>query len=253
MRVESESPKQLKSGETGWFHFDSQRCGKIPTPEPKKSTPVVNVGAIMKGMWDDATSSVINMEARRLGVDVSALREMQWGFSRAKHAWAIPMRDGFNNLVGIRYRNDDGNKWTEAGTHTGIFIPQGAPSRTVMLPEGVTDTAAALSLGYYALGRPSCSGGNQYIIQMIRRLGIKRAIIIGDNDDSKERERGQNPGVNGALSLAKLLPIPNIILLLPGVKDLRDFYRNGGTKELIDCMINQQTWRVPKTYEQNGS
>ena len=107
---------------------------------------------------------------------------------------------------------------------------------TIYLVEGVTDLAAALSLGLPAIGRPSCSGCITYVQIAINGLGVKRAIIVGDND---------TPGIRGAKQLAEELQVPCCNLLLP-CKDLREFRRLGGDRALFDSLTSQLVWHQPR-------
>jgi 5S rRNA maturation endonuclease (ribonuclease M5) len=108
--------------------------------------------------------------------------------------------------------------------------------RPTLICEGPTDTAAALTLGYFGLGRPSCSGGTPHIIQTIKRLGILQVAIIADND---------GPGLAGAKMLMEHLNIACCILVLP-CKDLREFIASGGNQKTLDCIIKGTLWQRAK-------
>jgi hypothetical protein len=148
-------------------------------------------------------------------------------------AWAWPMKDGNEAVVGIRLRSDNGDKWAVTGSHQGCFIPAEQPKGMALITEGPTDAAAGLDLGYWAIGRPSCSGGGPQLKQLMLRHHIRRVVIICDNDE---------PGAKGAMALADLLPVPCAIVVTPA-KDLRDFKRFGGTREMLDSRINSAIWR----------
>lgn len=181
--------------------------------------------------------------AATLGVKEIPLRMLKPVYAQEHRAWAFVMRDGYNNMIGIRLRSINGDKWAVPGSHAGIFLPQCEITRTVLICEGPTDTAAGLSLGYFSIGRPSCSGGVPHICNAVKRLGITRAVIVADNDPDRE-VKGKtipSPGLNGAAMLAKYLPIPSATLVLP-TKDIREFVKMGGTSELLDCMINSLVW-----------
>ncbi len=49
----------------------------------------------------------------------------------------------------------------------------------IIIIEGYSDTAAALDLGFVAVGRPSAEGGNKFLPALLRG---KDVIIVGDND-----------------------------------------------------------------------
>src|SRR6185295_4140079 len=94
--------------------------------------------------------------AATLGVKSEALEALGCAWAEPYRAWAFPMRNGDRNVIGIRLRNDAGHKWAVKGSKQGLFSPSYPASQTGFICEGPTDTAAALSIGLWAIGRPSC-------------------------------------------------------------------------------------------------
>lgn len=235
MWIHSDRPVHLKSGETGWLH----PIGTKPQlrPNPKPAPPSINARKIWSDWHSCGTGGVgcrrVSDLAELLGLSASSLMDLETAWSRDRRAWAWPMWDGFSNMVGIRLRSDSGKKWAVPGSHAGIFIPVIKPQPTILITEGPTDTAAALSLGYYAIGRPSCSGGSQHIANFARRTGARRMVIVADSD---------GPGVKGAEMIQQFLPCSSCVITLPA-KDVREFLNLGGTQELIDSIINKAVWR----------
>ena len=68
----------------------------------------------------------------------------------------------------------------------------------LFIPEGPSDTAAILTLGFPAIGRPSCSGGVDLVCAFVRRRDIQDAVVVSDNDDA---------GRKGAKALARQLAL----------------------------------------------
>lgn len=146
------------------------------------------------------------------------------------------MTNGRGEIVGIRLRNDVGRKWAVTGSSQGIFFPvRTNPKATVFVTEGPTDLAAALTLGLFAIGRPSCSGAVADTTTAIKRSGCTRAVLLADND---------GPGTQGAMTLARQLDIPSCITILP-TKDVREFLNSGGTAELLESLTNSLVWIQP--------
>lgn len=246
MRSLSNRAFEFKSGEVGYFHdFSNSPLPTRPVAKVREPEPVINAGALMRGWAAKTSRSQILCMANRLGVPADTLEALGWAWADEHRAWAIPMRDGNNNYVGIRLRAPDGKKWAVRGSHQGIFIPQQQPGRTMFVTEGPTDTCAGIALGFYTVGRPSCSGGIHDIQSLVRRLGINRVVIVSDNDDEQETNHGRNPGISGSLILAHHLPVMHQVVVLPA-KDLRGFLNSGGSKALLDCIINQNTWIKPE-------
>lgn len=236
MRVQSSRVVHFKGGETGYVH-PLNGTPQLPNKQSKPE-PTINCTALLNE-WSHVNSRPLCHLALRLGVSENSLARLNCIYAREHNAWAFPMRDGYGELVGIRLRNDRGDKWAIKGSHQGIFLPFTDPQEICIICEGPTDTAAALSMGFFAIGRPSCSGGVQYVRTAIRRFGVRRAIIMSDNDE---------PGMKGAFALAEFLPIPSCILLLP-CKDLRQMLCHGGTKETIMNMVESVVWRQPQVCE----
>lgn len=216
-------------------------------PKPSPPRPTINAGALMQGWELKTKTDWIQRLAVQLGVDTKSLFALGAAWAAPHKAWAFPMVNGSGKVCGIRLRAENGSKWSVTGGLEGVFAPSGLDgAKTLFLPEGPTNTAAMVTLGVMAIGRPSCSGGVAHIDATIARLKIQRAVIIADSDKDRVRPTGQkwNPGADGALALANSLKIPTCIIMLP-CKDARDFVCAGGTKEMLDSIVAQQIWRNP--------
>ncbi len=236
MRSASNRPKTLRSGEQGWLHQRDGAQPIRPVPGRQRPEPTINCGKLLE-TWSNAdTAHATSRLSELLGVSLDSLMLLRCVWAPPHGAWAFPMRDGYGELTGIRLRSMEGKKWAVRGSHQGIFLPWSDSGHTAWVMEGPTDTAAALTLGLYAVGRPSCSGGMHDIQVAFKRLGVNRAVIVADNDD---------PGMRGAAMLAEQLTVPTATLLLP-VKDMREFLNCGGTKSLLDSMLNNVVWKVKK-------
>jgi len=156
------------------------------------------------------------------------------------------MRDGGGAVTGIRLRDGGGHKWAVRGGGDGLFYDpamESAPELAVC--EGPTDTAAALTLGLAAAGRPSCSSGVDALRALVRRLGCQKVTVIADHDDAKRRPDGSAwfPGVQGARSLASVLGRMTRIVV-PPAKDLRAWLIEGATRQDYEALAKSATWRL---------
>lgn len=247
MRIENNHPHTFKDGSLGWIHKpngEAKRPAASARKEPEP-VPTINAKALMDQFSADTSVSALKGLASSLGVSLHSVMAMGWAWAAPHRAWAVPMFSGYGEMVGIRLRTPDGRKLAVRGSHQGLFVPRCQPQSTAIITEGPTDACSALTLGLWPIGRPSASGAITDTIAAIRRLGVRKAVIVSDTDDQQEREHGRNPGISGALSLQKFLPIPSAILALPA-KDLREFLVNGGTRELMDCLIKQLVWNYPR-------
>jgi len=230
MRVES--PKPMHNG--GWLHCSPTAAPFVPSRPAPKPHPIANFSPILE-VWAKSTPHLaLETLAGSLGVNVTALTNLRAAWAPAHAAWAFPMRSGSGVVIGIRLRATDGRKWAVTGSRNGIFIPQDTiPQDTLYVCEGPTDTAAALSMGLYAVGRPSCNCGGPEIAEFCRASRIRRAVVISDND---------TPGLRGADKIAGELGV-NCCVICPPAKDVREFYRAGGTGEELAFMAQQCVWR----------
>ena len=239
-RVESNSP----AAKGGWYHrYGDEKPACIPKAKPAPSQ--VNVDKLVS-LWNN---SPINHRDRSyeiasmLGVSRPSIINLGCCYAPSYKAWAFPMSDGNGNYIGVRLRNNNGDKWAVTGSRQGIFLPivVGDCVRIAMLPEGPTDTAACLTLGFFAIGRPTCNSGGEFIKQALKRLGINRAVIVADNDNIKAN--GARPGLAGAIKLKKELGLPSVIWMPPSpIKDVREFLNKGGTKQMIENEIKNKVW-----------
>lgn len=189
-----------------------------------------------------------------LGVDTDCLKAIgcawagkEWQLDKAKAAWAtpawaFPMRAARGRVVGIRLRTDSGAKWSVKGGLNALFIPSDysyLDTGDLFIVEGPTDLAAAMTIGLRAIARPTCSACDRMVIEYVQRNGIKRAVIVSDND--QEDKNGNVPGVRGAEKLQQALPIPSCVWV-PPTKDIREFVNLGGDYRTMQACVKDLVW-----------
>ena len=230
MRVQS--ARAVKNG--GWFHaFDSAR-GQAAPPPPRPATqpPAINATAMHREWLAGTTAEALAAFAAGLGVSAASLAAVGAAWAPAHAAWAFPMCDGYGNVIGIRLRNERG-KFAVRGSRQGIFLAAVPAQKTLFVCEGPTDTAAALDLGFFAVGRPNCCCGGLEVRTYARRHECVRAVIVADND---------KPGLDGARKVGGELRMPWAIYV-PPAKDLREFCRLGGSRNMIENTMKQTVWQ----------
>lgn len=230
MRIDS----GLACSNGGWLHrFEETRIR--PLPARPSVEPEYNVD--IKSFWDRWSSendlSKVLDESNNLGVSFNSLIVLGCAWVARHNAFAFPMHDDSGEIIGIRFRDASGKKWALKGSRNGLFIPTVEVEPVLYICEGPTDTSAALSLGLYAIGRPSCSSCVDMVVNFISRNKIRKVIIVSDNDD---------PGINGAEVLSSRLNKPHCIVI-PPKKDIREFVSSGGTRAVMDCIVNSTLWR----------
>lgn len=235
MRTESDR----RMGNGGWLHRLGRDLLGAPARAAGPSTARRYLSAEALGKtwarWAYGTTDAqVEGIAGRLGVSVEALRALGLCWAWPHEAWGFPMYNGDEDFAGIRLRSDDGDKWALRGSQQGIFVPMVEPQGETLVVEGPTDAAAAVTLGFHALGRPSCTGGAREIAAYCRRHGIRRVSVLADND---------SPGIRGARALCGQMGLPARLVVLPA-KDLREWVRNGGTRQAVEACLAVHAWRV---------
>ncbi len=227
-----------------WYPDGEHRPTFIPKPPPPE--PEIDAGALMQAFRSDTRPEDVSLLANNLSVSRNSLQDIGVAYAAPHSAWAFPMFSGIGQCVGIRLRLRDGRKISVKGSKEGLFMPHGR-STVCYLVEGPTDLAAALTLGLWGIGRPSCRSGVSHTQVTINRLGIQRVIIVGNNDPIKTMPNGHQfePGQDGAKALAAELQVPVASMLLP-TKDLREYVRMGGTLGLLQSLEKQLVWRQPR-------
>ena len=239
MRVDAGAKKQTKNG--GWLHILHEDSSWLPRRgrvirlnAPRQSRPDIVELAVQYQLV--VNEDALDVLANDLGLSVESLRRLEVGWNG--WAWSFPMKDSIGRVRGIRLRRPDGRKLAVSGSREALFIPRGVRESTdqglLAVAEGPTDCAALLDLGFAAVGRPSCRGGVQQILDLTRGWSVRQAVIVADMD---EHGRGQR----GAEDLAKVLTryVVDVRIVHPptGVKDARQWKRLGATHDDVKDAI----------------
>ena len=257
-----ESPKRC--GEGGWLHVLRTNG---PTWAPWRRTLHKAVDLAVSGQptggadlaaeaaravrWTAEHPQALERFAGGLGVSAESLRRLGVGYSPQRRAWLFPMRNAAGEICGVRLRLGSGRKLSIRGGREGLFLPSPDPTpkgpesigdilrrclpelQALLIPEGATDTAALLDLGFHAVGRPSCRGGMALVVEVCKRLQPGRVVVVSDADA---------PGRAGAEALARRLRayVPDVRTIEPpaGVKDARAWKAAGATRADIQAIID---------------
>ena len=241
MRVESSHA--AKDG--GWYHdFGNSKPRYIPPSRPAPP-PLKNASELMHGWQLMMKLEDYERLAKSLGVCPSSIMALDAAWAKEHAAWMFPMRDGEGEVIGIQVRGE--TKKSITGSRLGLFIPNLDPQPVAFLPEGASDTAALLTLGLYAIGRPSCNTGADHLKVALRRLGVRKVVVVADNDEPKEN--GQRPGIAGALKLQQDLKMNSVVWMPSGrIKDVRQLVHRIGVqsaRQMIDDDVSKKIWTMP--------
>lgn len=189
-------------------------------------------------LYKDKT--VFGRSADKLGINCEILRRLHVGFDG--RAYSFPMFGADNELTGIRLRTLDGKKYSYRGGENGLFVPLWSfrSQYPVIITEGESDCAAALQMGFQAIGIPGKSQCKGMLAGWLKNQGFDSAVIVADND---------NPGEQGAKDLAKFLAFNHAIatrIINPPnqYKDFRQWFNSGARFHEVASRINAAKYQI---------
>ena len=228
MRVENDRP--MTNG--GWLHIleASENTGVALSPPavPRSRPPrTLDVHSAFARWTGTTTPQRVDEFARSLGVSSDSLLALGATWADGLDAWAFPMHDARLEPCGIRLRNNDGEKWAVRGSIAGIFMSRPLPraADTLFICEGPTDTAAMISLGFTAIGRPSCRGSHEHVRRVVQCFDRRPDTVIVADADAAGRE--------GAAALAgDIVQVARSVrIIVPRHGDIRQWLKEGATAD----------------------
>ena len=226
------------SGNGGWIHRIGDPVDRTLIREAKrKKQHRPNFKKMHKELSESTKEENLYLFAEELGVTIDSLHRMNVVRHDRKKAWAFPMYNHIGDMTGLRLRSSWG-KWALDGSNAGLFTNRGEQfdSELWLVVEGATDTAAAISLEFNTVGRPSCRGQEIMLRDYLDMNGARQVIIIPDNDEPKHDSQGRifYPGIDGAIALTKKVAF-NASIVMPPCNDFRTWVNDGITKdEVVD-------------------
>lgn len=192
---------------------------RIPLPDPTRRAHDEDLATQFGCALDDDRLRTL---AGTLGVSIGSLIRLQIGWYPQQQAFVFPERNAEFTCIGFGLRYSDGSKGFIAGGKRGLVIPhllEYLPD-PVLIVEGPTDTAAAVTAGRAAVGRPSAASGVEHLAVLLKD---RESVIVADRDDA---------GTAGALKIKAQLQsawLREVKVVLPpaGCKDVRDWLTKG--------------------------
>jgi len=247
--MRSESSRPTKNG--GWLHRLDEPLPPVYVKPPPAPAATMDWDAYFAECRAQTTPERLQGLSDSLGVSWASLRRLGASWDGGHDAFAFPMYSTGFEVIGARLRTNDGAKLSVRGSHSGLFVPDAYLPDTltdIMIVEGPTDAAAGLDLGFYTIGRPSCSGSVEDTVALCRGLNV---VILADFDAPKARPNGTTwkPGEQGAQALAQAMhkkaKSVKVTYPLQG-KDLRAWLNKGCTPAMLATVVrNAPTWKKP--------
>lgn len=265
MKVKSENQFSEKQG---YLHKLSEPLPVRDLPKPKP-TRRRDWSPEVKAMNEHPKAGAERERlSAELGVSVGSLEllEVGLGFDDQQRFSAWPERDIQWRPIGIKRRFTDGSKYYIPGGTSGLYMAREwyMAAGPIFLPEGGSDTAALLTMGLCAVGRPSNIGGVTRLAGLLSNIGNRPIVVLGEND-SKPEKRGQEktkascplrckgcslcfPGRYGMLAteerLSKAIKRPVYHRMVSGAKDVRGWLiKNGADRlEFVESLGVPKSW-----------
>ena len=181
--------------------------------------------------------------ARGLGVTAASLEALAIGFD--KYAYTFPMRDAEGDVIGFALRgHKDGRKTVVRGSRNGLFVPRYVtPGNVQLIVEGLSDTAAAWTWEFAAIGRSGAHEAIDLAAAFVSKAGNACPCIVGDNDVDGTGRAGAEAMV--AALLAAGVPC-RLLMPPPEFKDLREWLTRGRLDaETLAAEIGRAKVRYP--------
>ncbi|QNN24940.1 AAA family ATPase [Planctomycetales bacterium ZRK34] len=214
----------------------------------RRATPA-DMLALAKRYHEVADDDRLVALAKRLSVSVDSLRRLRVGWCERDGAYSFPMRNAAGDVTGIRLRLDDA-KYAERGGRDGLFIPVGLiGSGPLLIAEGPTDCAAALDMGYDAIGRANNSARttDDLIAEYVTRQRRDEVWIVTDADPAGSRAAEATQAAADRLA-ARLVPVVGTVRVFAPPsphKDVRAWRINGATADDVDAAAEASSSRGP--------
>lgn len=195
MRVKSDR----ETSDGGWLHRVN---GDIPTrrvfrPKARRLTDSelsARFGPQARH-WYVGKNKEIKELAETLGVAAWALDALKVGADA--DSYTFPELNHHGQIIGVNRRFPDGTKRCCIGSRRGLTFTEDwadAPG-PVLIVEGASDVAAGLTLGLCVIGRPSNTGGVEYLKRLLSKHLERRIVIVAERD---EKDLTQLPATHDA-------------------------------------------------------
>lgn len=229
-RIQNGSIKRC--GQAGWLHiidrdkFNPKRWTKMNKPTIDFTSKVEQYRHGLRQHREKA-----RVITNSIGIQLRTAYDYDCGFDG--RALTIPMHAANHMPIGIQRRFLDGTKRMVRGSKVGIFRPWFPPcgqSPSYLICEGFSDTATASELvgnQYHCIGKLNYNSGNDVIRELLS-LARKKAevVLLCDRD---ENDVGVMGAIGTAMAIQDLCWSIRILSPPPGVKDVRDWRRQGLT------------------------
>jgi len=192
---------------------------------------------------DHSRQSDLDPLAQQLGLRSEVLASLH--IKREGALWIIPERNADGETIGFATRSDKGKKGFKSGGKRGLTMvwpldayAGASPDDPILVVEGMSDAATAIALGFKVIGRPSATGGLNFLPSLLRE---RHVVIISENDSA-----GQNGALKMADGLIECASSVRIVHLPENAKDLREWFgKHKGDRAKLNTLIKTAALHEP--------
>jgi hypothetical protein len=238
-----------RCGQAGWLHRIADQLGwqphkpnlavaitAMPSPKLAEMAREFHLAAIRCGVFAELSVS--------LGLSTAALEQYQVGWCEQQSCTTWPMRDADGRVVGLNRRFADGHKMIFRGHCAGLYVPIDLPAdlsgKPLLIAEGATDAVVGSDLGFWTVGRFSCSHGTDLLTALVTHRRPAEVVVVADGD-----EAGQIGADMLARAMVPLVKTLKIVTPPPPHKDLRAWKQAGATEgDLLQLIKSSSPMRL---------
>lgn len=223
-KVSNGAVRQLK-GYSGWLHNKDR--GFISKSNVVKSPDYKPDNKYVQSFYAQLETGKSILSPLAIGLNVPVRSLVQLGTRYANEIWNFPMYDSNRQIIGVKRRNLEGKKWCLRSSQLGVYIPSTFdPEKSVVVCEGESDTAAALSVGLNAIGRASATSCGAIIKELVSNA--PEVVFVADNDSHlPPSDPNYMIGLKKSVEIAKKIKSATMIVYNENYKDLRDWVTSG--------------------------
>ena len=122
--------------------------------------------------------------AKKWDVSPAVISELGIGWDGFAHT--IPMYN-LDKIIGIQRQFTAGYKCMVSGSQLGLIVPMTMYGGNILfMPEGASDLAVLLDMGYHGIARPNALVGKELIYNWLHRFNpiYDLIVIVADNDEA---------------------------------------------------------------------
>lgn len=173
-------------GDAGWRFELSERIEVTNEPSARETLSPETVGRLAADWAAQLTFVHHKHLTRDLDTCGSTLRSFRVGYNPHRDCFTFPMQDAAGHVIGVHFRYPSGQRASLRGGRCGLFLSVDDEPRPQVcyVAEGVSDAMILHRQGLNVVGRSSCTGGAELLLELFSIRQPTRIVVVADNDDA---------------------------------------------------------------------